>query len=271
MLIRYGYDLTVSCSQPTPTVMLLSLREERLPDLQAPEVFEVQPPVEMSTYRDLFGNRCRRFVAPAGDLTLREEGVIAAREVPEGEDRKARETPVAELPDDTLMYLLPSRYCEADLLSQVAWDLFGQTAPGWERVQSISEYVHQHIRFGFMDADVYRTAVGAWQGRIGVCRDFAHLGIALCRALNIPARYVSGYVEEEGLKIQDPMDFGAWMEVWLDGSWRTFDPRNNRPRIGRIPVAWGRDAADTPLLHSFGPHLLKSFRVWAKEVANSVA
>jgi len=249
-------------------VMLLSIREERLSDLKTPEQSEVRPPVEISTYRDLFGNRCRRFVAPGGDLTLREEGVIEARAASDGEDRNARETPVEELPDDCLTYLLPSRYCEADLLSQVAWELFGQTAPGWARVQAISDFVHQHIRFDFMSADVYRTAVGVWQGRVGVCRDFAHLGVALCRAMNIPARYVSGYVEEEGLMIQDPMDFGAWMEVWLDGRWRAFDPRNNRPRIGRIPVAWGRDAADTPLLHSFGPHVLKSFRVWTREAAD---
>jgi transglutaminase-like putative cysteine protease len=160
-----------------------------------------------------------------------------------------------------------SRYCETDRLSQTAWDLFGAVAPGWGRVQAICDYVNGHIRFDYMQARATRTAFEAWQERIGVCRDFAHLAVTRCRCLNIPARYFNGHLADIGVPVVDPMDFSAWMEVWLDGRWRTFDPRSNKPRIGRIVVARGRDATDVPLINSFGPHVLRSFRVWADEVA----
>jgi transglutaminase-like putative cysteine protease len=161
-----------------------------------------------------------------------------------------------------------SRYCETDRLSQIAWDIFGQVSPGWSRVQAICDFVNRHIVFGYTNASATRTAFEAYQERIGVCRDYAHLAIAFCRCMNIPARYVNGYLGDIGVPILDPMDFSAWIEVYLGGRWVTFDPRNNMPRIGRIVVARGRDAVDVPLINSFGPHVLRSFRVWAYDVAN---
>lgn len=266
MLIRYGYDITVTCAQPTPMVCLLSVRDDRRVDLRTPEQIVTTPAVPTALYRDLFGNTCRRFVAPAGDFTLWGDGTIADSGLPDPVDWSAEELPVAELPAYCLNYLLGSRYCETDRLSQIAWDLFGNTPPGWTRVQAICDFVNAHIAFDYMKARVTRTAFETWEERIGVCRDFAHLAIALCRCMNIPARYINGYLGDIGVPVLDPMDFSAWMEVYLGGRWITFDPRNNMPRIGRIVVAHGRDAADVPLIHSFGPHTLKSFRVWTYEV-----
>ncbi|HEY0276254.1 MAG TPA: transglutaminase family protein [Paenirhodobacter sp.] len=268
MLIRYGYEITVTCPQPTHMVCLLSMRQDRAADLRTSETFFTTPAdLASSTYLDLYGNRCRRLTAPAGDLTIWGDATVIDSGAPDAVLPNAREIPVADLPDDCLVYLLGSRYCETDRLSQIAWDLFGAVAPGWGRVQAICDYVNGHIRFDYMQARATRTAFEAWQERIGVCRDFAHLGVALCRCMNIPARYVNGHLGDIGVPVVDPMDFSAWMEVWLDGAWHTFDPRNNTPRIGRIVVARGRDAADVPLINSFGPHLLKAFRVWTYEVS----
>jgi len=271
MLIRYGYDITVNCLQPTPMVCVLSIHAERAGDLLAPEQVATTPVVPTTTYRDLFGNLCRRFVAPAGDFQLWGDGTVRDSGRPDPVLREAAEIPVADLPDDTLTYLMGSRYCETDRLSQIAWDKFGKVAPGWSRVQAICDYVHRHISFGYERARATRTAFEAYGEGIGVCRDYAHLAIAFCRCLNIPARYVNGYLGDIGVPIVDPMDFSAWMEVWLGGNWVTFDPRNNMPRIGRIVVGRGRDAADIPLINSFGPHLLKSFRVWTYELTEAVA
>ena len=272
MLIRYGYDITIGCTQPTPLVTLLSVREERTeadllyrPD-RAPDSFHTVPHVPASTYRDGFGNTCRRLVAPAGDLQMWGDGTVGDSGLHDPVDAGACETQVVELPDETLVYLLGSRYCETDKLSQVAWDLFGQGPPGWGRVQAICDWVNAHITFDYQNASSMRSAHDVYQGRAGVCRDFAHLAIALIRCMNIPARYVNGYLGDIGVPITDPMDYSAWIEVFLGGRWRTFDPRNNIPRIGRIVVARGRDAADVPLINSFGPHALKAFRVWAYEV-----
>ena len=249
-------------------VCLLTLHDDRLGDLRAPETVLTTPEIPMSTYHDLFGNVCRRFVAPAGDfrdLERRASSRTAARSDPVIAD--AREWPVADLPDECLLYLMGSRYCETDKLSQTAWDLFGHVPPGWARVQAICDYVHNRTsRSATSNARSTRTAFEAHQERVGVCRDFAHLAITLCRCMNIPARYVNGYLGDIGVPIVDPMDFSAWIEVYLDGRGMTFDPRNNIPRIGRIVVARGRDAADIPLINSFGPHVLNSFRVWTYEV-----
>ncbi|MCJ8143333.1 transglutaminase family protein [Ancylobacter sp. A5.8] len=266
MLIRYGYEITLTCQQPTALVCLLAVHEDRAADIRAPETVFTMPVVPTSTYHDLFGNRCRRLVAPAGDLTIWGDATIEDDGLLDRQFPAAREVPVAELPDDCLVYLMGSRYCETDRLSQVAWDLFGAMAPGWGRVQAICDFVNQHIRFDYMQARSTRTAYEAYHEQIGVCRDFAHLAVAFCRCLNIPARYVNGHLGDIGVPVVDPMDFSAWMEVFLDGAWHTFDPRNNIPRIGRIVVARGRDAADIPLVNSFGPHVLKSFRVWTYEV-----
>lgn len=268
MLIRYGYEIALTCPQPTPLVCLLAVHEDRAADLRKPETFFTTPAgLTNSTYLDLYGNRCRRLTAPAGDLTIWGDATIADSGLADRVMPEAREVPVVDLPDHCLAYLMGSRYCETDRLSQTAWDLFGAVAPGWGRVQAICDYVNGHIQFDYMQARATRTAFEAWQERIGVCRDFAHLAVTLCRCLNIPARYVNGHLGDIGVPVVDPMDFSAWMEVWLDGAWHTFDPRNNKPRIGRIVVARGRDATDVPLINSFGPHVLKSFRVWTYEVA----
>jgi len=266
MLIRFGYDITVSCDQDTPMVCMMSVRDELRDNLRSQSGLITTPVVPVTTYRDLFGNTCRRFVAPAGLFSLRSDSLIVTPPDPDAVAMLTPETPIAALPDDCLIHLLGSRYCETDKLSQSAWDMFGTTPTGWARVQAICDYVHGHIRFDYMQARATRTAWEGWQEGVGVCRDFAHLAIAFCRCMNIPARYVNGYLGDIGVPITGPMDFAAWMEVYLDGRWHTFDPRNNRPRIGRIVVAYGRDAADVPLIHSFGPHILRSFQVWTDEV-----
>lgn len=266
MLIRYGYEMILTCTQPTAVVCMLSVHDDRAPDIRVPETTFTDPPVPVSTYRDLFGNRCSRFVAPAGDILIWGDATIEDHGRPDVVRPDAREMPVPELPDDCLVYLMGSRYCETDRLSQVAWDLFGSIPAGWGRVQAICDFVHGHIRFDYMQARSTRTANDVFYEKVGVCRDFAHLAIAFCRSLNIPARYVNGHLGDIGVPVVDPMDFSAWMEVFLDGVWYPFDPRNNMPRIGRIVIARGRDAADVPLLNSFGPHVLKAFRVWTYEV-----
>ena len=268
MLIRYGYEMTVSCTQPTAMVCLLSVHDERSADIRKPEIITTTPDIPISTYHDLFGNVCRRFMAPAGDLTIRGDATLEDSGALDEVDWSATEIPVGELPDDTLVYLMGSRYCETDKLSQTAWNLFGHIPPGWGRVQAICDYVNGHIRFGYLDARSTRGALEAWQEQIGVCRDFAHLAVTFCRCMNIPARYVNGHLGDIGVPVVNPMDFSAWMEVYLGGRWITFDPRNNIRRIGRIVVARGRDAADIPLINSFGPHILKSFMVWTYDMAN---
>ncbi len=266
MLIRYGYEITVNCGQPTALVCLLSVHDDRKADIRAAETVITQPDTSTSTYRDMFGNRCLRLVAPAGDLTLWGDATIEDSGAVDQADWSAEQHAVADLPDECLVYLMGSRYCETDRLSQVAWDLFGNTAPGWGRVQAICDYVHNHIRFDYQQARSTRTALDAYNEQVGVCRDFAHLAVALIRCMNVPARYVNGHLGDIGVPVLDPMDFSAWIEVYLGGRWHTFDPRNNKPRIGRIVVARGRDATDVPLLNSFGPHWLKNFRVWTYEV-----
>ncbi len=265
MLIRYGYEITVYCQQPTAMVTLLGLRDGREADVRMPESFFTTPAVETSTYRDMFDNPCRRFVAPAGVLTLWSDSVIEDSGAVDPVAPDAWLHDVADLPDDCLGYLMGSRYCETDRLSQIAWDRFGHIQEGWARVQAVCDFVHDHITFDYKTACSTRTAYEVYEGRIGVCRDYAHLAVALCRCLNVPARYVNGYLGDIGVPRVDPMDFSAWMEVYLGGRWWAFDPRNNIPRIGRIVVAHGRDAADVAMLTSFGPHQLNGFRVWAYE------
>lgn len=269
MLIRCGYEIRLECQQPTALVCLMSIEDARTPDIRVPETLDTSPAVPTALYRDLFGNRCRRLVAPSGAFTIRSDATVADSGRTDRIRHGAREMPVEDLPDDCLVFLMGSRYCETDHLSQTAWDLFGSLQPGWQRVKAICDFVHQHLRFDYMQARATRTAFEAFEERVGVCRDYAHLALAFCRCLNIPARYVNGYLGDIGVPVVDPMDFSAWIEVFLDGEWHTFDPRNNIPRIGRIVVARGRDAADIPLINSFGPHVLKEFRVWAYEEAVS--
>jgi len=267
MLINYGYEITIAVAKPTPVICLLDVHPERRADIQSETYFRSVPPVATSTYIDAFGNQCRRLVAPLGDLTLTLGGTIADSGQLEPVARGAAEIPVELLPHDVIVYLLGSRYCETDRLSQTAWDLFGATPAGWTRVQAIADYVHNRIKFGYEHARATRTALEAHEERVGVCRDFAHLFITFCRCVNIPARYINGYLGDIGVPADPaPMDFSAWVEVFVDNRWYTIDPRHNTPRTGRIVVARGRDATDVPLINSFGPHLLKSFKVWTDEV-----
>jgi transglutaminase-like putative cysteine protease len=267
MLINYGYEITVAVSKPTPLICLLDVHPDRRKDIVAEAPLKCRPLLPTTTYSDGFGNRCRRLVAPVGEITLHLNGTIIDSGAREPVARGAREVPVDRLPHDTLVFLLGSRYCETDRLSQTAWDLFGKVAPGWRRVQAVCDFVHEHLTFGYQHARATRTALEAFEEKKGVCRDFAHLMIAFCRCLNIPARYVNGYLGDIGVPADPaPMDFSAWVEVFLDGRWYTLDARHNEPRIGRIVVARGRDATDVPLINSFGPHTLKSFKVWTDEV-----
>jgi transglutaminase-like putative cysteine protease len=266
MFINYGCEIAITVAKPTPLICLLDVHPERRNDICVEAPFDSTPAVPSMTYLDGFGNRCRRLMAPGGDITLRLDGTIMDSGRHEPVAPAACEVAVERLPHGTLVFLLGSRYCETDRLSQTAWDLFGNVPPGWMRVQAICDFVHEHLKFGYEHARATRTALEAYEERIGVCRDFAHLMIAFCRCLNIPARYVNGYLGDIGVPPDPaPMDFSAWVEVFLDNRWYTFDARHNDPRIGRILVARGRDATDVPLINSFGPHILKRFEVWTDE------
>jgi transglutaminase-like putative cysteine protease len=249
--------------------MLLALRvhPSRRADLLSDETLRFLPSVETQEYIDGFGNACTRIVAPAGRITISSAFEILDHGQPDPVALDARQQAIGELPDEVLVYLLGSRYCDTDRLGDFAWATFGATPPGWARVQAIADFVHERIRFDYQRADPRRTASGGLEGRAGVCRDFAHLAITLCRAMNIPARYCTGYLGDIGVPAAPyPMDFSAWLEVWLDGRWHTFDPRHNTPRIGRILMATGRDATDVALSTSFGAATLAGFRVVTEEI-----
>ena len=266
MRLRLGCELSYELAQPLPMIALLNVHYSLVPFLEEPDRLTTVPPVPVDTYRDDFGNWCNRLVAPAGAFTLRTDGVIRNDGAPDLCVAGASEHPVEMLPSETLGYLLGSRYCETDRLSEDAWRLFGAVQPGAARVQAICDFAHSHITFGYEHSSATRTAAETFADPRGVCRDFAHLAITLCRCLNIPARYCTGYISDIGqAPPYAPMDFAAWMEVFLDGQWRTYDPRNNSPRIGRVLIARGRDAADVPLTHTFGPNLLTGFQVWIHE------
>jgi transglutaminase-like putative cysteine protease len=267
MQIRVGYEMTYDCPQPTPMILTLSVNFTRVSDILVPDHLVTRPSVPITAYRDGFGNWCNRIVAPKGEIRLSADGVLNDTGEPDLVDTSAGQHAVQDLPGETLVFLLGSRYCETDLLSEFAWSRFSKTRPGWERVQAICDFVHEHITFGYEHARRTRTAWEAFNERTGVCRDFTHLAVALCRCMNIPARYCTGYLSDIGVPPPyGPMDFAAWFEAYLGGQWYIFDPRNNEPRIGRVLIARGRDAADVPLSNSFGPNTLKSFRVWADEV-----
>lgn len=267
MLIRYGYDITIESDGPLPMILQMSARPERQLDLRDTEAFATSPAVPYSTFVDRHGNFCRRLTAPAGLFQITQRALIADSGMPEPVFQDAQEMPIEALPDDVLSFLMASRYVDTDLISQAAWDLFGNLAPGWGRVQAIMDWVHGHIAFDYMDADATRTAHDALQQGKGVCRDYAHLAIAMCRALNIPARYVNAYLGDIGMPPPyGPMDFAASVQVYLSGRWWNFDPRNNLRRIGRIVVGYGRDAGDVALISSFGQHRLINFTVITDEV-----
>jgi transglutaminase-like putative cysteine protease len=268
MQIRVGFEMEYLCPAPTPMILALSIHYSRASDLVRPDLLIANPPVPMSAYRDGFGNWCTRLVAPAGPFTLSTDALVHDSGDVDAVRPQAPQTPVEQLPEEALVYLLGSRYCETDLLSDIAWRQFGNGPTGWARVQAICDFVHRHIRFDYADARRTRSAFEAWQEGRGVCRDYAHLAVTLCRCMNIPARYCTGYLGDMGTPPPwGPMDFAAWFEVWLGDRWHTFDARNNTPRIGRVLLARGRDACDVALANTFGPNTLMRFKVWTDEVS----
>ena len=267
MLIRAGYDISFSSDVSTPLMAMLSIHPSRNRDLRTSHRILTSPEVPTYDYLDAFGNVCTRVTVPQEGLSLRCDFVVEDSGLPDRCTPGAVQHRIEELPDDILVYLLGSRYCETDRLSETAWALFGQVAPGWPRVQAIVDFTHNHVEFGYHHARSTKTAWDAHQEQQGVCRDFAHLAITLCRCMNIPARYCTGYLGDIGVPRSDAaMDFSAWFDVYLGGEWHVFDARHNRPRVGRILMARGRDATDTALTTAFGPASLVGFEVKTDEV-----
>ena len=261
---RVGFEMAYQLAQPTPMILALSIHYSRASDLLRPDHLVTQPAVPTTAYRDLFGNWCTRLVAPAGLFVLSADALVKDSGEPDPVVPWAQQTPVEYLPESTLVYLLGSRYCETELLSNIAWQRFGTGPTGWGRVQAICDFVHQHIEFGYHHARSTRTAWEAYSEGVGVCRDYAHLAIALCRCMNIPARYCTGYLGDYGTPPPwGTMDFAGWFEAYLGDRWYTFDARNNTPRIGRVLIARGRDACDVALTSTFGPNTLERFMVRA--------
>jgi transglutaminase-like putative cysteine protease len=253
-------------------LLVLSIHPSRRADLLSDDVPAFDPPLEMRGYIDGFGNACTRITAPAGRTLISSEFEVYDQGLPDIVPRDAVQHDIADLPDEVLVFLLGSRYCDTDRLGDFAWSTFGQTPPGWRRVQTICDFVHGHITFDYQRADPFRTAYGGFVDRTGVCRDFAHLAIALCRCMNIPARYCAGYLGDIGVPPDpNPMDFSGWFEAYLGGHWYTFDARHNTPRIGRILMAVGRDATDVAISTSFGSSKLAHFEVITEQVGNGAA
>jgi transglutaminase-like putative cysteine protease len=270
LLIRVGYEIAFALSEPTAVLMMLYVHPSRSSGIRKPERLEVQPRVPVSEFVDTFGNRCGRLFAPSGRLLFRNDAVVEDSGQPDPQAWDAPQHNVQDLPDEALLFLLPSRYCEVDSeLKDLAGSLFGSTPTGWARVQSICNFVHAHLRFDYSQARANRTALDAFRERTGVCRDFTHLAITLCRCMSIPARYCTGYLGDIGVpRSPEPMDFSAWFEAFLGGAWWVFDARHNVPRIGRVLMARGRDAADAALTTTFGLNKLESFNVRTEEVSD---
>lgn len=271
MILRVGYEIAFDSPQPAPMVLMLYLHPSREFTTRQPDRLQITPRLPVSEFYDLYGNRCGRIVAPAGRITFRNEAIVEDCGLPDLQAPQAAQSQVQDLPHEVLLYLLASRYCEVDSeLRDFAWSLFGTTQPGWPRVQAICDFAHQHIRFDYQKARATRTALEAFRERVGVCRDYMHLAITLCRCCNIPARYCTGYLGDIGVPpAASPMDFSAWFEAYLGGQWYAFDARNNVPRIGRVLMARGRDAADVALTTTFGVNELKTFNVWTDEIRAS--
>jgi transglutaminase-like putative cysteine protease len=266
MIIRIGYDIQFELVGPTPIVLMLYVHPSRRADLRLEEQLIVDPDLAVSTYIDMYGNRCGRLLAPAGNVRFTLETLIRDSGKPDPQTAEAEQHRVQDLPDSSLVFLLASRYCEVDKMNDIAWKLFESTPPGWPRVQAICDWVHNHITFGYHFADSTKTAFQVFQDGQGVCRDFMHLAITFCRCMNIPARYATGYLGDIGVPPAPyPMDFSAWFEVYLGEKWHTFDARHNQPRIGRVLMAVGRDAADVAITTNFGKAILKKFVVVTEE------
>jgi len=271
MKIRIGYEITYGMQHPTPMILTLNVHYSRVADLLWPDEMHFSPALEARSYPDGFGNRCTRIVAPQGKLVVSTDTVIRDSGQTDRVAPEAGQVPVERLPEETLVFLLGSRYCETDRLSEVAWRLFEKSPPGWRRVQAICEFVHRHIAFSHEHASPTKSAADVYRDRVGVCRDFAHLGVTLCRCMNIPARYCTGYLGDIGVPEVGEMDFSGWFEAYLEGGWYTFDPRNLVPRIGRVLIARGRDAADVAISTSFGVTRLEGFKIRTEEVRATIA
>lgn len=266
MEIKFGYDLVFDFPQPTPLILMLETHSSRAQDLISQDQIVTEPFCPITVYQDSFGNRCSRLIAPKGQLRLSTKASIQDSGEADPVVPFAHQKAVESLPSETLLYLLPSRYCDTELLLDSAWQMFGNSPMGWARVQTICDYVHQHLNYDFETASPTKTASDAFNEGAGVCRDYAHLAISLCRCMNIPARYCSGYMlHQDGPDVPHEPEFAAWFEVYLNDQWHTFDARFNEPRKGRILVSRGRDAADVPIMHAFGYSTISSFDVWAKE------
>ena len=266
MRIKTGFEIVYDCPAPVPMLLTLSVHPSRRDDLETPDWLRTDPIVDVRQYIDGFGNIVSRILAPAGRIALSADFVIRDSGEPDEYAPDAQQIAAEDLPDDVVVYLLGSRYCETDRLSNLAWSLFGGTQPGWARVQAICDYVHERIGFDYQQARPTRGAYEAHDEQIGVCRDYAHLAVALCRCMNIPARYCTGYMGDIGVPLVLPMDFSAWFEVYLGGRWYTFDARNNMRRIGRVLMARGRDATDVALTNTFGLAILAGFNVVSEEL-----
>jgi transglutaminase-like putative cysteine protease len=271
MMIRIGYDIQFDIHAPAPVVTLLHVHPSREKDLIEPDTLHIEPQVDATEYIDGFGNRCTRFVAPPGPLRLHNSTLIRDSGLLDPINRYAREVPVGDVPTEFLCYLLSSRYCEVDRFSNIAYELFGHVTPGWSRVHAICDWVHSKVTFSYPHARPTKSALDVYTERIGVCRDFQHLAITFCRAMNIPARYATGYLGDIGWPVSGPMDFSAWFEVYLEDRWWTFDARHATPRIGRVLMAVGRDASDVAITTSFGQANLSHFTVITDEVTEGAA
>jgi transglutaminase-like putative cysteine protease len=270
MLIHVGYDIQFDIPQAVAFVAHLRVHPSRQADLEHPDFLRAEPALLTKDYEDSFGNLCTRFVAPPGHLKLSCSAIIKDSGEPDPIARDAEEIPVGELPTDALRYLMSSRYCEVDLLSPIASDLFANCKPGWSRVQAICDWVHGHVAFDYTKARPTKTALDVYTERVGVCRDFQHLAITFCRAVNIPARYAAGYLGDIRISLPpSPMDFSAWFEVYLGGKWWTFDARHNQPRVGRVLMTTGRDAVDVAITTTFGLANLSHFTVISDELSSS--
>lgn len=265
MRIQSGFEIAYECAAPTPMMLMVSVHSSRRGDLETPDWLRTDPALNVRQYFDGYGNLCSRILAPKGLLRLSADFIIRDDGLIDPYTPDAAQHAVQDLPDDVLVYLLGSRYCETDRLSEAAWSLFGKGPAGWPLVQAITDHVHRHIAFDYADARPDKTAYDAWVEGRGVCRDYAHLAIAFCRCMNVPARYCTGYMGDIGVPVQGVMDFSAWFEVYLGGRWHTFDARNNMPRMARVLIARGRDAVDVPIATTFGEARLVAFQVSSAE------
>ena len=269
MHVNVGCEFRHQASWPTPSIWQVRPRPEGPHELLE-QSWAVSPSVAMTHYIDLFGNLCDRFTLPTGDSVVRYDALVKVSESRDEADFDVAQLAVEELPNDTLVYLLPSRLCLSNTLADQAWELFGDGPTGWRRVQAVCDWVHENIRYDDSQSTPLTTSLDVWERRGGVCRDFSQMAVTFCRSLNIPARYVFGYLPDIDVPIPDyPMDFCAWFEAYLGDRWWTFDPRNNERRVGRVVIGWGRDAVDVAMVTTYGAPVLEQMTVWADEVVSA--